>query len=226
MTKRYTRNPTGTNTTPERPIRGVRASRRPVLMASSRSIAGASGARCPAGTPRAAAPRCNARAARTRPSGVIDRLGARHAGGAVERRRSRFRHARLGQSGRRHGRRRQRHHHPARRRTSPRSTRRATSAVINWQSFSIGPNETTIYQQPSASSISLNRVIGPILPSSPAISRPMARSSWSIRTASPSARARRSTSTRWSRRPPTSRTAISWRGSSISASRRRIRTRQ
>ncbi len=35
-----------------------------------------------------------------------------------------------------------------------------SSAAINWQSFGIAPNETTVFQQPSSSSITLNRVIG------------------------------------------------------------------
>src|SRR5579859_1990741 len=35
------------------------------------------------------------------------------------------------------------------------------SAIINWQSFNVGASETTIFQQPSATSVTLNRVIGP-----------------------------------------------------------------
>src|SRR5277367_1082642 len=33
-------------------------------------------------------------------------------------------------------------------------------AAINWNSFNIGPGETTIIQQPNSSSVSLDRVIG------------------------------------------------------------------
>jgi filamentous hemagglutinin family protein len=36
----------------------------------------------------------------------------------------------------------------------------SSKAIINWQSFSIAPGESTIYQQPSPSSIALNRVTG------------------------------------------------------------------
>ena len=45
--------------------------------------------------------------------------------------------------------------------TTTRIDQTTNSAVINWQSFSIAPNETTVFQQPSAAAITLNRVVGP-----------------------------------------------------------------
>src|SRR5579872_1353915 len=39
-------------------------------------------------------------------------------------------------------------------------TQHSNSAIVNWQSFSIAPNETTQFVQPSSSSVILNRVIG------------------------------------------------------------------
>ncbi|MGH6990169.1 MAG: filamentous hemagglutinin N-terminal domain-containing protein, partial [Stellaceae bacterium] len=36
----------------------------------------------------------------------------------------------------------------------------SAKAVINWNSYSVAPNESVIYQQPGASSIALNRVLG------------------------------------------------------------------
>ncbi len=40
-------------------------------------------------------------------------------------------------------------------------TQSTNSAIINWQGFSIGSNEATVFQQPSSSSVTLNRVTGP-----------------------------------------------------------------
>src|SRR5579859_3683383 len=34
-------------------------------------------------------------------------------------------------------------------------------AVVNWQSFNVGSQQTVQFQQPSASSMTLNRVVGP-----------------------------------------------------------------
>src|SRR4051812_42776425 len=39
-------------------------------------------------------------------------------------------------------------------------TQQTNRAIINWQSFSIGGNEATVFHQPTPSSVSLNRVTG------------------------------------------------------------------
>ena len=44
-------------------------------------------------------------------------------------------------------------------------TQTSPSAIINWNTFDIGPGETTRFNQPNSSSVVLNRVTGGLGPS-------------------------------------------------------------